>query len=558
MIMIDDTIPEFLVTYIDDTLNENFPAIFSPITIALSTVPTDTVLVLVFPDGDLNVGAGAGVTDTLIFSPYPAALIPKEIKVKPFDDALFEGLHAGNVSFQIITNDTAYDDLIIESKTYPIIDNELEPGINQIIPVDTFLTEGLTGVDLLFALTSIPTDTVFITIDPDNQMRITGIPGEPVVLVFEPNASSLSYKSSGIRAVDDFIYEGDHYGLIQFSIVSDDATYADFIIEDISYLIVDNDNEPGINYIEPAVLELTEGLDEITLNITLNSVPMDTVFITVTPDAQLRLAGGPGEPLTLVFAPNASALNDHIALVKAYDDALFEDAHTGNINFEIITTDADYLAFVLNPFTVAITDNDLPPGIVIADTVALAGIEGDSLFYNVNLTSIPEFTVTINFDPDINLDLGKGKDADINLKFKADSALLVQEVKVIMFDDPISEGLHIGTIVCTITTSDTIYDNYIIPDIIVSISDNDVVSVVDYNPKQFSVFPTITTGNFNFEISESLYNGTYTVFDFQGKLVDSGLLAEPQINLNHLSNGQYIILATQNLKSYYQKVIISR
>ncbi len=555
--MVDDTIPQLIVTMEMDTLSEDFPAIYSPITIALSTIPTDTVLILVFPDAQLNAGAGVGLVDTLVFSPYPAALVTKEVKVKPFDDELYEGLHSGMVSFILITTDTVYDDFSIADITYFIFDNDLPPGINQSIPVDTFLTEGLTGFDLLFALNSIPTDTVLITIDPDDQLRITGIPGEAVTLLFEPNASALSYNGIGIRAVDDVMYEGMHNGLIQFTITTDDTNYADFVIDDVVYEIVDNDNEPGINYTEPDTLEVIENLGEVSVAIALNAVPVDTVFITVIPDAQLRIIGGPGESYDLVFAPNASALNDHIAIIKAYDDALFEGPHNGTVSFEITTTDADYADLIIDDFTIAITDNDLPPGIVIVDTTALAGLEGDSLYFYVNLTSIPEFTVTINFDPDINLDLGKGKDADINLKFKEDSALIAKEVKVIMFDDPIFEDLHIGTIVCSITTSDTIYDNYIIPDIIVSITDNDVVAIVNFNPEQFNVFPTVSSGIFSCEISDALFGGTYTVFDVTGKMVKSGSLVQ-SMDLSALSSGSYIILAARNDVQYYQKVIISK
>jgi len=557
-VMVDDTIPELIVTFEIDTLSEDFPAIYSPITIALSTIPIDTVLILVYPDAQLNAGAGAGMVDTLVFSPYPIALVPKEVKVKPIDDALFESIHVGVVSFVIITNDTIYDDFSIADITYTILDNELPPGISQFIPVDTFLTEGLTGVDLLFALTSIPNDTVIITIDPDDQMRITGIPGEAVTLIFEPNASALSYNGAGIRAVDDVIYEGMHNGVIQFTIFSDDPAYADFVIGDVIYAIVDNDNEPGINYTEPDTLEVIENLGEVSVSIALNSVPTDTVIITIIPDAQLRIIAGPAAPYDLVFAPNASALNNHIAIIKAYDDALFEGPHTGNVSFEITTSDADYAGFIINDFTIAITDNDLPPGIVIFDTTAMAGIEGDSLYFNVNLMSIPEFTVTINFDPDINLDLGKGKDADISLKFKEDSALIAKEVKVIMFDDPIFEGLHIGTIVCSITTSDTIYDNYVIPDIIVTITDNDVVSIVDFNLEQFNVFPTVSNGLFTCNISDSLLGGTFAVFDVAGKMVINGSLPQTSLNLTALASGSYIILASKNDARYYQKVIISK
>lgn len=556
--LLDDTIPEFLVISIEDTLKENYPAVYSPINIALSTIPTDTVLVIIYPDMQLNIGGGVGEADTLIFPPYPAALLFKEIKVKPFNDAIYEDYHTGTISFAVITNDTTYDDFTIPAISYVIEDNDLPPGLTQYIPIDTFLTEGLPGIDMLFALTSVPTDTVFITVDPDNQMRITGIPGEAVTLVFPPNGTALSLDGVGMRAVDDVIFEGPHSGTVTFSIVTADAAYAAFTIDDVIFPILDNDNEPAINYTVPAILDVNEGLGEIEIAIALNSVPFDTVKITVIPDDQLRIAAGPGEPFTLVFAPNTSALNDHIAIVKAYDDLVFEGDHFGEVAFEITTTDADYAAFVLAPFTVNIADNDLAPGIIFDDTTAMAGTEGDSIFFDVYLASIPAFTVTINLDPDNNLDLGKGKGSDISLKFKEDSALLAKKVKMTIFDDPIFEGFHIGVIVCSITTSDTVYDNYAIPDIIVNITDNDLVSIVNYNPEQFAVFPTVSQGAFNCNFGEELIGGNIDVYDVSGSLVERITEITGQLQLNYLPAGNYTLIASKNEHYFYQRIIIAQ
>ncbi|MBP8917532.1 MAG: hypothetical protein KBG70_12375, partial [Chitinophagales bacterium] len=79
----DDTIPEFVVVSTPDTLKENFTAIYSSLTFALDSIPADTVSLTAIPDAQLNLGLGAGVPVTLKFAPYPMALLPQEIKVKP-------------------------------------------------------------------------------------------------------------------------------------------------------------------------------------------------------------------------------------------------------------------------------------------------------------------------------------------------------------------------------------------------------------------------------------------------------------------------------------------
>lgn len=95
----DDTIPEFVVVSTPDTLKENFTAIYSSLTFALDSIPADTVSLTAIPDAQLNLGLGAGVPVTLKFAPYPMALLPQEIKVKPVDDDIFEDWHYGNITF---------------------------------------------------------------------------------------------------------------------------------------------------------------------------------------------------------------------------------------------------------------------------------------------------------------------------------------------------------------------------------------------------------------------------------------------------------------------------
>ncbi len=554
----DDTIPEFVVVSYPDTLHENAPAVYSSITIALDSIPADTVLVIATPDAQLNLGLGAGVPITLYFRPYPVALTPQEIKVKPVDDAIFEGLHQGNITFYIDATGSGFNDLVLPDLQYVIEDNDLLPGINSVINVDTFLTEGLTGVDLLFALNSIPTDTVIITVDPDDQLRITGIAGEAVQLVFPPNGTCLSYAGVSVRANNDIIYEGTHSGTLNFTIETSDVIYSDFIIDDVTYTIIDNDSIPAVHLDIIPALELTEGIGDIPVNIYLSTVPSDTVFINVIPDLQLRISGAPGEAVQLVFAPNASALNYHPAVVKAYDDAIFEGEHSGNLSFEIITNDVDFAALNIEDITILIHDNDLLPGIIISDTTALAGVEGDSLlFFNVVLTSIPSSTVTMHFDPDDQLNLGKGHGTTVDVKFKEDSALIARQVNVYIYDDPFSEGNHIGIIATTITTSDIIYGAYSIPDIIVSITDNDAVSIVDFNPKYFNIYPNISRGEVMMNISTG--PALVSIFDIGGQRVktlqlQSGIIA---VDLSELNSGSYIATIDCGLKKYYCKLIIT-
>ena len=56
--VLPDEIPAFLVTGELDTIEEDFPAIYTSLFIALATIPTDTVYVIITPNEEINVGAG--------------------------------------------------------------------------------------------------------------------------------------------------------------------------------------------------------------------------------------------------------------------------------------------------------------------------------------------------------------------------------------------------------------------------------------------------------------------------------------------------------------------
>jgi hypothetical protein len=112
--------------------------------------------------------------------------------VRAVDDAIYEGLHSGALSFTVTTDAPEYAAFAIPEVVLPIIDNDSTPGINFEIPAILALTEGEGEVAVAIALKSVPTDTVHIQIIPDVQLRITGAPGEAVTLDFAPNTSALS------------------------------------------------------------------------------------------------------------------------------------------------------------------------------------------------------------------------------------------------------------------------------------------------------------------------------------------------------------------------------
>lgn len=666
------TDPAFNIESTPDTLKEAFPALYSSLKISLATIPTDTVYVIIHPGDQLNVAGGFGLNDTLRFTPYPMALSQQEVKVKPWNDLILEGWHLGTLTFEIVTDAVEYAGLAIPDISYTIEDNELPPGIVQSVEMDTTLTEGLSGIDLLFSMATIPTDTVFLIIDPDDQLRITGIPGEPVTVEYLPNATSLSFDGASIRAVDDAIYEGDHFGTVSFTIITDDPVYSAFTIDpmtwsiidndevpslildfppdttleegllgvdmlirlssiptdtvfitfdpdaqlrvtgiadvpvtviypptaaalafdgvslrayddyifegdhfgtiqisiesndpyydamslpDMTFPIIDNDNPPGLTYSIPDVLELSEAGGELPIVVALQSVPTDTVKILVDPSLQLRITD-PGVGVYMIFPPNASALNDHILNIKAVDDADFEGTHTGSFSFNFETIDPDYALMDIPTQTVTIFDNDLEPGIIFLDTFGLAGVEGDtSLDILIKLNSIPLNPVTIELTPDVQLDLGKGPGGLVKYKFRSDSALIFQTVRIKIVDDHLIEGDHKGYVSVNITTEDPYYMIMSVPTFDVNITDNDIVPVYNYNPLVFNAFPSVAGDLINIQSPE---NGKIDVIDANGKYmfgIENGI-GSTSIDTHSWPSGNYMVIWRSEENAYYARFIV--
>ncbi|MFM9985594.1 MAG: T9SS type A sorting domain-containing protein [Flavobacteriales bacterium] len=113
-------------------------------------------------------------------------------------------------------------------------------------------------------------------------------------------------------------------------------------------------------YVEHPMSPLDASEDGSTdiLKISLLSVPASQVNIIADPDPQLDLGAGPGQPITLEFAPNFSACLQQSIPISAYDDLDSEGEHSGTITFSINTFDEDYSTATINAQEVSIADND--------------------------------------------------------------------------------------------------------------------------------------------------------------------------------------------------------
>ncbi len=104
--------------------------------------------------------------------------------------------------------------------------------------------------------------------------------------------------------------------------------------------------------------EATEGGASDVLYVRLSHTPASPVEVVLTSSAQIDLGNGAGNAITLNFAADATAVQQQVVNVTAFDDIVVEGAHTGNISFTINSPDVAFDVLTENSITVAITDND--------------------------------------------------------------------------------------------------------------------------------------------------------------------------------------------------------
>ena len=95
--------------------------------VALASIPTSSVDVVITPDAQLDLGAGAGLPVTLNFAADPSALTPQTVTVTAFDDAVVEGTHFGSITHSSTSGDAGYNGLVGSGITAVITDNDFVP-----------------------------------------------------------------------------------------------------------------------------------------------------------------------------------------------------------------------------------------------------------------------------------------------------------------------------------------------------------------------------------------------------------------------------------------------
>ncbi|MBX7056636.1 MAG: DUF1554 domain-containing protein [Leptospirales bacterium] len=469
-------------------------------TVVLTFAPTASVTVTATADSQtrVNGAASAPLTFTAGACPGPGNwCVPQTITVSAVNDTVVEGAHTGTITNAATSADPKYNGLAISNVTANLTDNDAA-GVSLVESGgSTVLVENGATDSINVSLTLQPSSNTTVRIDPDAQGDVGAGAGNPLDLVFTTGACPgpgnwCTAQTVTVTAVNDAVDEGDHTTTITRTVIAGPAPYVALAPVNIIATITDNDrgsvtfNTAGSVDVD----ELTPATAD-TYTIVLGYRPESNVTITVDPDLQLSVnGGGAGVATNLTFTggaacPPANWCTAQTVSVTAIDDVAAEATpHTGVITHTVAAgSPAAYLA--LNPLAnvnVNIADND-SDGVLMVQSGGVTNVTegGATDTYTIKLTSDPGVNVTINIDPDAQLDLGGGADNAINLTFTTGACpgpgnwCANQTVTVTANDDGAAEANHTGVIAHSVTAGPAGYLALNpLPSITANITDNDV------------------------------------------------------------------------------------
>jgi hypothetical protein len=426
--------------------------------VALSTQPTSNVTI--------NINAGTQLTTVptqLIFTPTNW-FTPQAVTVTAVDDLLVEGVHNGTIQHTGVSNDTRFNGVLISNVNVTINDNDTARVIINQTDGSTNVTEGGATDTYSVILSSQPTADVTVTVNPGSQLTTN-----PTQLTFTPQNWNVA-QTVTVIAVNDTAIEGTHGGTIQHTVTSNDNNYNSLVVDPVNVTITDNDNDnSGVTIVESGgSTNVAEGGATDTYTVVLNTQPIANVSILLNSGTQLTAAPNP-----LVFTPQNWNIPQTVT-VRAVDDTLQEGNHSGTIQHTASSSDTRYNGIVINSVNVGITDNDVP-GVTITETGGSTAVAEGGLTdtYAIVLNSSPSANVTININSGSQLTTNKTQ-----LVFTPQNWNVAQTVTVTAVDDTAKEGFHSGVIQHTASSSDSQYNGIAVNPVNVSITDNDVVSVI--------------------------------------------------------------------------------
>jgi large repetitive protein len=324
-------------------------------------------------------------------------------------------------------------------------------------------------------------------------IKLTGAPSSNVTIaltssntnegiITSPNPASLTFTPSNwnnnqtviVKGVDDAIDDGNvTYSIITAPAVSSDGSYNGKDPSDVSVINTDNDTA-GIT-VSAISAHTTETGGTATFTVVLATQPADDVTIGLSSN---DLSEGTVSPASLTFT-SANWSTPQLVTVTGVDDFVDD----GDITYSIVTaaatsSDSNYSGRNANDVTVVNDDNDTA-GVTLTSITGNTSEVGGTATFTVKLNSQPTADVTIGLSSN---DLSEGTVSPASLLFDSTNWNTAQTVTVTGVDDAIADGnITYSILTANASSSDTKYNNMVIPDVSVVNTDNDGVGFIVSN-----------------------------------------------------------------------------
>ncbi|MYC43415.1 MAG: hypothetical protein F4X52_12855, partial [Acidimicrobiaceae bacterium] len=313
---------------------------------------------------------------------------PQEVVVSALDDGLVNSQDSAmaTVSHRVVSGDAEYQGISVVDISVAVIDDDVY-GVSVVESQGaTVVSDNGDSDTYSLVLDAEPTDPVTVTITSDDPgaalLRTAGsAAAATVILTFNggPDGNWNVRRFIEVVGVDDDVAQNaDRTVTVSHSVVSDDAGYHGFTVDDISVRVLDSDSPGGVivqSGDSTVVVDNANSSDSYT--IALRSEPTVPVTVTVTsedPDAVLMAVGFSNvfsSSLTFTFTAIDNDWNlPRIVTVEGVEDNLDNEVESRRVLItHQATTPSDtnslYHGLDIGSVNVQVIDDDPDVGITI-------------------------------------------------------------------------------------------------------------------------------------------------------------------------------------------------
>ncbi len=259
-----------------------------------------------------------------------------------------------------------------------------------------------------------------------------------------------------ITILDDYLVEDDE--TVQISLSTPQGASLVPSRDEATLTIVDDD--VFVEFSDTAYL-VAEADGTATITVTLQNPSAQDVMVDYRTDDNTAVAGADYTAVsgTLTFTAGTTVLTFTIPIL---DDVIFEPAETVTLTLQNVINGE---SGIINPATLIILSEEALPEILVVPTT-LNLTEGSSDNYAVWLTTEPTDAVTVTISTN-----GETTVSPTSLTFTPANWQVAQQVSVTAVLDSDIEGWHTDLITHIATSNDSNYNNILINDVTVNISD---------------------------------------------------------------------------------------